>query len=256
MSYNGVALHWFRKGLRLHDNPALIEACSRPSVLPVFCIDPKFADPEIVGSNRYQFLLSSLEDLDRNLRAQGTRLVVIRGNPVDCLVEFASSHKVTHVTFEQDVEPYALQRDSQISERLRAQAITVSSHCTHTLHSPTEYSNQCIKQGIPLPTSYGPFCKLFESMGPPRRDVSSPTSIPPLPSPSLLLDSSYDVPTLHEMGYVDLVAMGAAKFPGGETEALRRLQEKVSNADRHTWVCRFEKPNTSPNTLEPSTTVS
>jgi cryptochrome len=58
------------------------------------------------------------------------------------------------------------------------------------------------------------------------------------------------------MGYVDLGTLGATKFPGGETEALRRLHEKVSSAERHAWVCRFEKPNTAPNSLEPSTTVS
>lgn len=42
-------------------------------------------------------------------------------------------------------------------------------------------------------------------------------------------------------------------FPGGETEALRRLFNFVST--RPNWVKSFEKPNTSPNSLEPSTTV-
>ena len=41
---------------------------------------------------------------------------------------------------------------------------------------------------------------------------------------------------------------------GGETEALRRMTEKVSA--RPAWVCQFQKPDTSPNSLEPSTTVS
>ena len=41
---------------------------------------------------------------------------------------------------------------------------------------------------------------------------------------------------------------------GGETEALRRMAEKVSA--RPAWVCQFQKPDTSPNSLEPSTTVS
>ena len=29
-----VALHWFRKGLRLHDNPALLEAAQARALLP------------------------------------------------------------------------------------------------------------------------------------------------------------------------------------------------------------------------------
>lgn len=42
-------------------------------------------------------------------------------------------------------------------------------------------------------------------------------------------------------------------YPGtGETEGLRRME--VSLLDER-WVAQFEKPNTSPNSLEPSTTV-
>jgi len=83
-----VAIHWFRKGLRLHDNPALIEACKGAKqvtvntfvpratpclcsftnfganafiqVYPMFFLDPHFAKPELVGVNRYRFLLQSL----------------------------------------------------------------------------------------------------------------------------------------------------------------------------------------------------
>jgi cryptochrome len=43
-------------------------------------------------------------------------------------------------------------------------------------------------------------------------------------------------------------------FLGGETEALRRLNEMVNQ--RPNWVVNFAKPNTSPNSLEPSTTVN
>jgi DNA photolyase len=61
-----VAIHWFRKGLRLHDNPSLLEACTTSSkVYPIFIIDPWFAKPDKVGINRYSFLLESLTDLDK-----------------------------------------------------------------------------------------------------------------------------------------------------------------------------------------------
>lgn len=63
------AIHWFRKGLRLHDNPSLLEAISKSTrVYPVFILDPHFAKPSIVGVNRYSFLLESLRDLDTSLR--------------------------------------------------------------------------------------------------------------------------------------------------------------------------------------------
>ncbi|CAN0093381.1 unnamed protein product, partial [Laminaria digitata] len=35
-----VSVHWFRKGLRLHDNRALLEACDEADVLyPLFVVD-------------------------------------------------------------------------------------------------------------------------------------------------------------------------------------------------------------------------
>ena len=59
--------------------------------------------------------------------------------------------------------------------------------------------------------------------------------------------------SLQELG-VDETKLEPCKFPGGETEGLRRLNEKISIANG-TWVRSFEKPQTSPNSLEPSTTV-
>ena len=39
-----VAIHWYRHGLRLHDNPALLEAISKAKTLyPVFIFDGKVA---------------------------------------------------------------------------------------------------------------------------------------------------------------------------------------------------------------------
>ena len=95
-----VAIHWFRKGLRLHDNPALAAAAASgaATVMPLFILDPRFADPARVGARRYQpvddravstlhyyrrrfslhsphssryrFLLEALADLDASLRAR------------------------------------------------------------------------------------------------------------------------------------------------------------------------------------------
>lgn len=62
---------WFRKGLRLHDNPALLAALEGAKhVYPVFILDPYFLKPDPsapspgstrVGINRIQFLLQSLQ---------------------------------------------------------------------------------------------------------------------------------------------------------------------------------------------------
>lgn len=74
-----VAIHWFRKGLRLHDNPSLLEACTASSkVYPIFIIDPWFAKPDKVGINRYSFLLESLTDLDTRYKANNLSMHTIQ----------------------------------------------------------------------------------------------------------------------------------------------------------------------------------
>ena len=70
---------WFRKGLRVHDNLALLDACEAAAhATPVYLLDRRFADPARVGPIRYRFLLESLADLDASLRARGSRLFVLR----------------------------------------------------------------------------------------------------------------------------------------------------------------------------------
>ena len=92
------ALVWFRKGLRIHDNPALDQARRGATKIlyPVFVLDPRYLerDPTAfspgsarAGVSRIQFLMESLSDLDKSLRSLGSRLVVLRGgDPADVIV--------------------------------------------------------------------------------------------------------------------------------------------------------------------------
>lgn len=48
-------IHWFRRGLRLHDNPALYEGLkSAVTFRCIFIIDPWFADSSNVGINKWR----------------------------------------------------------------------------------------------------------------------------------------------------------------------------------------------------------
>ena len=68
------SVHWFRKGLRLHDNPALLAACEGAVQLrPIFILDPWFVKNAKVGINRWRFLIESLRNLDVNLRKLNSR---------------------------------------------------------------------------------------------------------------------------------------------------------------------------------------
>lgn len=71
-----TCIHWFRKGLRLHDNPALMAALRDCKELyPVFILDPHLHNKS-VGVNRCRFLIGALEDLDLSLRKLNTRYLL------------------------------------------------------------------------------------------------------------------------------------------------------------------------------------
>ena len=247
-----VAVHWFRKGLRVHDNPALVRACELAStVYPVFIIDPYFVQPGRVGKVRYNFLLESLKDLDHTLRTRfRSRLFVARGNPKDVLPLLVQRWGVTHITFELDTEPYARTRD----ESLRAHFCTHAPHVRfsgvsgHTLWSPADVI--ALNHGRP-PVSYQSFLSLAGQMPPPQH-FDEPATISC--NLSEFSDGEFGVPTLEEMGYPPLPSPSyVSKYPGGETEALKRMRHFIDT--KRAWVCAFEKPKTSPNSIDPSTTV-
>jgi cryptochrome len=83
-----AAMVWFRKGLRVHDNPALdLARRAAARVYPVFVLDPRYLRPDPdapspvsarAGVARVRFLLESLDDLDSRLRRIGSRLLLLR----------------------------------------------------------------------------------------------------------------------------------------------------------------------------------
>lgn len=145
------SLFWFRKGLRLHDNPSLWAAIKDAKHLyAVFVLDPWFLKPERVGVNRLNFLLQSLTgatlinsltsstmpprkccisptplgchrdhscdcaDLRSSLKARGSNLLVLRGKPEEVLPKVWKDWKITRLCFEVDTEEYAKERDVKI----------------------------------------------------------------------------------------------------------------------------------------------
>ena len=104
---HAVAIHWFRKGLRLHDNPALAAAAAGAgAVLPVFVLAPRRADPAECGARRYAFLLEALLNLDAGLgrRFPGQRLLVARGRPEDVLPRLARAAGATLLTYDSSTD--------------------------------------------------------------------------------------------------------------------------------------------------------
>jgi len=273
------AIHWFRNGLRFHDNACLHDAClESDTLLPLYVIDPGAPFAQTAGRRagciRANFALESMREIDKQLREEmNSRLVVIVGSPEKVVPEVAaimSSEGPTALYYEKDYAAPVRESDAAVlratQDRLRKDGkdplkmLQIRGYETQTLHPMEKYASKC--KGSVAPSTYGGFTKIFQRMEVPD-EVETVTSVPPLPRDRLLdrlrekFDCSLDVPTLADLGYDGVEdalknrKKGGIDFDGGEEAGLALLDKMMS---RSRWVASFEKPNTSPNALVVDTT--
>ena len=128
----GNAVHWFSKGLRLHDNPSLKEAISGSATFRgIFFLDKDTVQGSTASPNRWRFLLESLRDLDRSLQRFNSRLFVIKGNPIQVLPRLLKQWNINKLTFQYDSEPFSQRRDvvvRRLAEKLNVKVVSKTSH--------------------------------------------------------------------------------------------------------------------------------
>src|SRR5688500_11722822 len=103
-----TAVMWFRRDLRLRDNPALLAALEADEVVPVFVVDPALWARS--GPVRKAYLSASLRSLDESM---GGALVVRRGRPADELTRLVRHLGAESVHVAADFGPYGRRRDEQ-----------------------------------------------------------------------------------------------------------------------------------------------
>ena len=112
---------WFRRDLRLADNPTLRRALDEcDEIIPLFVVDDRFWDG--AGANRRWFLAGCLADLDEQL---GGRLVVRHDDPVTALVDLVDRHGVTRLYRAADAGPAGRRRDAEVDDALQERVTTV-----------------------------------------------------------------------------------------------------------------------------------
>lgn len=115
----GRAVMWFRRDLRLADNPALLAAVDAAGddgeVVALFCLDDHLWAP--AGDNRRAFLLDCLHSLDASM---GSRLVVRHGDPRTVVPAIAEEAGALAVFAAADFGPYGTRRDAAVADELEA----------------------------------------------------------------------------------------------------------------------------------------
>ncbi|HEB84578.1 MAG TPA: deoxyribodipyrimidine photo-lyase [Bacteroidetes bacterium] len=114
-------IHWFRRDLRVHDNPALQRACRiGDEVIGLVVLHPSTIDRTKQLPRRLRFLLLQIEALKDSLARIGGRLVLRYGLPEHAVPNVVQEWGAKWVTWNEDIEHTDSDRDERIRQSLSA----------------------------------------------------------------------------------------------------------------------------------------
>jgi deoxyribodipyrimidine photo-lyase len=155
-----IAVHWFRRDLRVWDNTALTEAIDRAErVVPVFILEDALRTGPDVGAARLAFLLQSVESLRQNLAELGYPLMVRKGRSEAELPKFCREVRAEAVFANKRYEPYAQARDNRVFNALNAIGVGFELFKDSVIWEELELLTQA---GNPF-TVYTPYSKAWKS---------------------------------------------------------------------------------------------
>lgn len=153
----GTAVVWFRRDLRVHDQPTFLAAAEggRPA-LALFVLDPALLGPS--GAARRTVLYRCLRGLDESL---GGRLLVVRGDPADVVPRVAAAVDATHVHAAADFGVYGRARDEAVDKALVDAGRTLQRTGSPYAVAPGRVTKP---DGTPFKV-FGPFRRAWERHG-------------------------------------------------------------------------------------------
>jgi deoxyribodipyrimidine photo-lyase len=169
-----AAIVWFRRDLRLADNPALAAALkAHDEVLPVYIHAPDEEAPWQPGAASCWWLHHSLTSLDADLRKRGAPLHVRMGTSLTVLRALIDEAGADAVYWNRLYEPVVVARDSRIKEALRADGIDAHSFNAALLFEPWDIATS---QQTPYKV-FTPFWRKARSQLELRQPLRAPRSI-------------------------------------------------------------------------------
>lgn len=212
-----TSIVWLRRDLRLSDNAALYEACSKSErVCVAFVVNPPMLRDPSMGSPIVCAFFEALGALREDLRARGSDLAILIGDFTSELRSLAKCIEARAMYYNVDYEPAAVRRDATVEAALRADGLEVAAFVDHVYFSA----------GDVLQNNGSPY-RVFTPYK--RRWLDLRTFSPRLPFPSLralegrllerlLIGGTAPVPKAEDFGFSN-----SAAYPHA-TEALAHLR--------------------------------
>jgi deoxyribodipyrimidine photo-lyase len=212
---------WFKTDLRVNDNETLSKAIAQSDlIIPVFCFDEShFVKSDFgfqkTGSYRATFLLESIQDLDKNLRALGSGLIIVKGKPEEEITKIVKQYHANKVVAKREVAFEEKRTEALVQEALFKIKCELETFSTSTLYHAEDLPFS-IKD---IPDVFTNFRKKTEKEAVIRPAFDVP---PQIKSPVI---ETMVLPILEELGLTHqaIDSRAVLHFKGGETEAIARL---------------------------------
>lgn len=188
-----VTLFWFRRDLRMTDNHGLHKALSSPhSVLPIFIFDTNILDELPEDDARVTFIYDQLQNIDHQLKEKGSSLNCIKGTPEEAWKKLLKQFDIREVHANEDYEPYAIDRDQNISNLLTKSEIPFHLHKDQVIFAKDEV----LKSDKTPYTVYTPYKNKWLSTLTPDDHKTYPSA-----AGTNYLKSDFTFPELKEIGF-------------------------------------------------------
>ena len=179
MSLAPSAIIWFRRDLRLADNPALqaaLDAGLHP--LPVYIHAPEEEGAWAPGAASNAWLARSLAALQRDLRQRGSDLLIAHGDSLACLRRMIAASGARAVYWNRRYEPAISARDTLIKQSLREAGCQVHSFNGRLLAEPWQLMTG---QGTPYKV-FTPYWKALSAQLRLPASIPAPDQLPVVPA--------------------------------------------------------------------------
>jgi len=204
----------FRRDLRREDNTGLQEALRLSEVvIPCFIATPE----QLSSQNRYRsssaigFMLHSLDELARDLAAQGGRLYFFHGHPHEIVEQLITTEHLSAVMVNRDYTPYSRARDEKLQTLCEKMGVIFKAHADILLREPED--------GI---SESGKFYQIFT----PFYKKNSTFSVATPHTSKLTLYATHALTLEKKREYIDSIIPVNSKSsaPGGRAAALKILK--------------------------------
>ncbi len=139
-----ISIFWFRRDLRIDDNAGLYYALKKGApVLPIFIFDHNILDDlSDPHDARVAYIHAEIHSLRQQLQAAGGDLLVYYGQPEKVWRKILDQYPVQSVHTNRDYEPYALERDEEVSSLLNKHQISFHTYKDHVVFEKLEIQKE------------------------------------------------------------------------------------------------------------------